>query len=136
MLSIQVKTITMKKRILTENAPAPIGPYNQAIQHGNTLYVSGQIAINPKTSELEIDNLEHETNLVMKNLGAVLAAANMDYSNIVKCSIFLSDMGSFSIVNEIYGKYFTDVYPARETVEVACLPKNVNVEISCVAIKV
>ncbi len=124
----------MKKIIFTEKAPAPIGPYNQAVLQNDTLYVSGQIAINPKSGNLEIDNLEKETHLVMKNLGAVLEAAGMDYSNIVKCSIFLSDMNSFGIINEIYGSYFEDNYPARETVEVACLPKNVNVEISCVAV--
>ena len=124
----------MKKIIFTEKAPAPIGPYNQAVLQNDTLYVSGQIAINPKSGNLEIDNLEKETHLVMKNLGAVLEAAGMDYSNIVKCSIFLSDMNSFGIINEINGSYFEDNYPARETVEVACLPKNVNVEISCVAV--
>ena len=124
----------MTKVIFTENAPAPIGPYNQAIQHNDAVYVSGQIAINPATGNLEIDDLELETDLVLKNLGAVLNAAGMDYSNIIKCSIFLSDMGSFGTVNKIYGSYFTDNFPARETVEVACLPKNVNVEISCIAV--
>jgi len=124
----------MTKVIFTENAPAPIGPYNQAIQHNDTVYVSGQIAINPATGNLEIDDLEQETHLVLKNLGAVLNAAGMHYSNIVKCSIFLSDMDSFGTVNKIYGSYFTDNFPARETVEVACLPKNVNVEISCIAV--
>jgi len=124
----------MKKVIFTKNAPAPIGPYNQAIQHNDTVYVSGQIAINPATGDLEIDDLKKETQLVMENLGAVLNASGMNYSNIVKCSIFLSDMDSFGIVNEIYGSYFTENFPARETVEVACLPKSVNVEISCVAV--
>lgn len=124
----------MKKVIFTKNAPAPIGPYNQAIQQNNTVYVSGQIAINPATGNLEIDDLKQETQLVMKNLGAVLTESGMNYSNIVKCSIFLSDMGSFGIVNEVYGSYFTENFPARETVEVACLPKNVNVEISCIAV--
>ena len=124
----------MKKVIFTAKAPAPIGPYNQAIQHKDIVYVSGQIAINPATGDLEIDTLDHETHLIMKNLGAVLNAAGMDYTNIVKCSIFLSSMESFGIVNEIYGSYFTDNFPARETVEVSCLPKHVNVEISCVAV--
>jgi 2-iminobutanoate/2-iminopropanoate deaminase len=124
----------MKKVIFTKNAPAPIGPYNQAIQQNKTVYVSGQIAINPTTGNLEIDDLQQETHLVMKNLGAVLTESGMNYSNIVKCSIFLSDMGSFGIVNEVYGSYFTENFPARETVEVACLPKNVNVEISCIAV--
>lgn len=125
----------MKKIINTPNAPAPIGPYNQAVQVDNTLYVSGQIAINPATDSLEIDDLKNETHLVMKNMGAVLSAAGMDYSNIVKCSIFISDMGNFGTINEVYGSYFEKDFPARETVEVACLPKNVNVEISCVAVK-
>lgn len=125
----------MKKIINTPNAPAPIGPYNQAVQVDDTLYVSGQIAINPATGSLEIDDLKNETRLVMKNLGTVLSAAGMDYSNIVKCSIFISDMGNFGTINEVYGSYFETDFPARETVEVACLPKNVNVEISCVAVK-
>jgi 2-iminobutanoate/2-iminopropanoate deaminase len=124
----------MTKVIFTENAPAPIGPYNQAIQHNDTVYVSGQIAINPATGNLETNDLELETHLVLKNLGAVLNAAGMHYSNIIKCTIFLSDMGSFGTVNKIYGSYFMDNFPARETVEVACLPKNVNVEISCIAV--
>ena len=126
----------MKKIIQTDKAPAPIGPYNQAVQHGNTLYTSGQIAINPENGELVLDNIEVETNLVMQNLKAVLEAADMDFENIVKTSIFLSDMGQFSKVNAIYAQYFNEsTSPARETVQVACLPKNVNVEISCVAIK-
>lgn len=126
----------MKKIIQTDKAPAPIGPYNQAVQHGNTLYTSGQIAINPENGELVLDNIEVETNLVMQNLKAVLEAADMDFENIVKTSIFLSDMGQFSKVNAIYAQYFNEsTAPARETVQVACLPKNVNVEISCVAIK-
>ena len=126
----------MKKIIKTDKAPAPIGPYNQAVMHGNTLYTSGQIAIDPTNGELVLDNIEVETNLVMQNLKAVLEAADMDFENIVKTSIFLSDMGKFSQVNAIYAQYFNEeTAPARETVQVACLPKNVNVEISCVAIK-
>lgn len=125
----------MKKVIQTENAPAPIGPYNQAILVDNTLYVSGQIAINPATSQLVMDTLEEETHMVMKNLKAVLNAADMDLTHVVKCSIFISDMDNFSAINEIYGSYFTSDFPARETVEVACLPKKVNVEISCVAVR-
>ena len=124
----------MKTIIKIENAPAPIGPYNQAVLSDNTLYVSGQIAINPSNGKLEIDDLVNETHLVMKNMGAVLAAADMDYGNIVKCSIFISNMGNFGTINEVYGSYFSKDFPARETVEVACLPKNVNVEISCVAV--
>jgi len=124
-----------KKIIRTEYAPAPIGPYNQAVQAGDTLYVSGQIAIDPKTGDLLMENLEIETHTVMKNIRAVLDAAGMDFTNVVKSSIFLSDMGNFIKVNEIYGSYFEGLdAPARETVEVACLPKKVNVEISVIAV--
>lgn len=126
----------MKKIIFTEKAPAPIGPYNQAVLVGNTLYTSGQIAINPATNELVLDNIEDETKLVMENLKAVLEAAEMTFENVVKVSIFISDMGNFANINTIYGSYFNEATaPARETVQVACLPKNVNVEISAVAIK-
>ena len=124
----------MKTIINSENAPAPIGPYSQAVLSGNTLFASGQIAINPKTGELNMDSIEVETEQVMQNIKAVLQEANMTFENIVKCSIFLSDMDSFSRVNEIYGKYFSTNPPARETVEVSCLPKSVNVEISFIAI--
>lgn len=123
----------MKKIINSNDAPAPIGPYSQAVQFGNMLFVSGQIAINPSTSELEIESIQEETELVMKNLGAVLSEAGLDYTDVLKCSIFLSDMGLFAEVNEIYGKYFTANPPARETVAVKTLPKSVNVEISCIA---
>lgn len=125
----------MKKSISSTNAPQPIGPYSQAVLVGNTLYTSGQIAINPATGELELDTIESETKLVMRNLEGLLNEVDMDFSNVVKCSIFISDMNNFSRINEVYGKYFTDNFPARETVEVACLPKNVNVEISVIAIK-
>ena len=125
----------MKKIIKTENAPAPIGPYNQAVLSGNTLYTSGQIAINPKNGELVIDEIKAETKMVMENLKAVIFEAGMDFSNVVKCSIFISDMNNFAQINEVYGAYFADNFPARETVEVACLPKNVDVEISAIAIK-
>lgn len=126
----------MKKVIQTENAPAPIGPYNQAIQFENTLYVSGQIAIDPKTGEMVMDSIETETQMVLKNLGAVLSAAGFDYSDVVKCSIFISDMGQFANINKVYAKYFDGPSaPARETVQVAVLPKNVNVEISCIAVR-
>ena len=124
----------MKTIINTPNAPAPIGPYSQAVLVNGTLYASGQIAINPQSGELILDNIEAETTQVMANIEAVLAAANMNFGNIIKSSIFLSDMGSFAQVNEVYGRYFTGDFPARETVEVACLPKNVNVEISVVAV--
>ncbi len=126
----------MKKIIFTEKAPAPIGPYNQAVLVGNTLYTSGQIAINPTTNELVLDTIEKETKLVMENLKAVLEAAEMTFENVVKVSIFISDMGNFANINSIYGSYFNEsTAPARETVQVACLPKNVNVEISAIAIK-
>ena len=123
----------MKHIINSSTAPAPIGPYSQAVLKGNTLYVSGQIAIDPESGELNLSSIKAETELVMKNLGEVLKAANMSYEHVLKCSIFLSDMNSFGEVNEVYGKYFTSNPPARETVAVKTLPKNVNVEISCIA---
>ena len=125
----------MKKIINTPNAPAPIGPYSQAVMIGDTLYTSGQIAINPATNELEIDNIKSETKLVMENLKALLSEEDMDFSNVIKCSIFISNMNNFAQINEVYGTYFSSGFPARETVEVACLPKNVNVEISAIAVK-
>jgi 2-iminobutanoate/2-iminopropanoate deaminase len=125
----------MKTIINSKNAPAPIGPYSQAVLAGNTLFASGQIAINPATGELEMSSIEIETEQVMQNIKAVLEEADMTFENIVKCSIFLSSMDSFSRVNEVYGKYFPSNPPARETVEVSCLPKSVNVEISFIAIK-
>lgn len=126
----------MKKIIQTTKAPAPIGPYNQAVLSGNTLYTSGQIAINPSTGQLETGNIEEETTLVMENMRAVLEAAEMTFENVVKTSIFISDMNQFSKINSIYGRYFNEESaPARETVEVANLPKFVNVEISMIAVK-
>ncbi len=126
----------MKKIIKTTNAPAPIGPYNQAILSGNMLFISGQIAINPKTSELETKNLEEETKLVMENLKAILTEAGMTFENVIKTSIFISDMNNFAKINQVYGNYFNaDTAPARETVEVSNLPKFVNVEISAIAVK-
>ena len=125
----------MKKIIFTENAPAPIGPYNQAVLVGNTLYTSGQIAINPKTGELVTANIEAETKQVMENMKAVLEAAGMTFENVVKTSIFIMNMGDFGTINTVYGSYFNEkTAPARETVQVACLPKNVNVEISMIAV--
>lgn len=125
-----------KKIIFTEKAPAPIGPYNQAVLIGNTLYTSGQIALHPKTGELILDDIETETRQVMENMKAVLAAADMTFENVVKTSIFIMNMGDFARINSVYGSYFDEkTAPARETVQVACLPKNVNVEISMVAIK-
>jgi 2-iminobutanoate/2-iminopropanoate deaminase len=126
----------MKKIISTTKAPAPIGPYNQAVLTGNTLYTSGQIALHPETGELVLDSLEKETIQVMENMKAVLKAAEMTFDNVVKASIFISDMNNFAEINTIYGRYFNDeTAPARETVEVANLPKFVNVEISMIAVK-
>jgi 2-iminobutanoate/2-iminopropanoate deaminase len=125
----------MKKIIETKNAPAPIGPYNQAVLLDNTLYISGQIAINPKTGTLDTSSVEIETKQVMENLKAILIEAGMDFSNVVKCSIFISDMNNFGKINEVYGSYFSKDFPARETVQVARLPKDVNVEISAIAAK-
>lgn len=123
-----------KKAIRSGNAPEPIGPYSQAIKAGGFLFASGQIAIDPATNQLLDGSLEDETNLVMKNIKAVLDEAGLDFSSIIKCSIFLSSMDDFARVNEVYGSYFEAPYPARETVEVSKLPKGVRVEISFVAI--
>ncbi len=126
----------MKKIITTSKAPAPIGPYNQAVLSGNTLYTSGQIALNPETGVLVLDNIKTETKQVMENMKAVLDAAGMRFEHVIKTSIFISDMNNFTQINEIYGSYFDDANaPARETVEVARLPKDVNVEISMIAVK-
>ena len=125
----------MKKIIFTEKAPTPIGPYNQAVLKGNTLYTSGQIALNPATMELVIDTIEIETKQVMENMKAVLEAAGMTFENVVKSTIFIMNMNDFGSINAVYGSYFDEkTAPARETVQVACLPKNVNVEISMIAI--
>lgn len=124
-----------KQIIETKNAPAPIGPYNQAVQAGNTLYVSGQIPIDPATGDLVSGTLEDEAHQVLKNVGAVLEAAGYSFIDVVKKSIFLRDMNDFAAVNAVYGTYFTEAEPARETVAVAGLPKNVNVEISVIAWK-
>jgi 2-iminobutanoate/2-iminopropanoate deaminase len=126
----------MKKIITTTKAPAPIGPYNQAVLSGNTLYTSGQIAIDAETGELVLDSITIETTKVMENMKAVLEAADMTFENVVKSSIFISDMKNFNKINEVYAQYFNEeTAPARETVEVANLPKYVNVEISMIAIK-
>jgi len=125
----------MKTIINTNNAPAPIGPYSQAVAAGNLIFLSGQIALNPATGELVLDDIKTETKQVMENIKAVLTEAGVDFSSILKTTIFLKDMGNFPLVNEVYGSYFTDQFPARETVEVSGLPKNVNVEISVTAIK-
>ncbi|MCL9808793.1 RidA family protein [Flavobacterium luminosum] len=126
----------MKKIIFTEKAPAPIGPYSQAVLSGNTLYTSGQIAINPANGELVTSDIETETEQVMQNLKAVLEAADMTFDNVIKSTIFIMNMGDFAKINAVYGKYFQEeTAPARETVQVATLPKNVNIEISVIAVK-
>ncbi len=125
----------MKKVINTKNAPKAIGPYSQAILSGNTLYCSGQIAINPDTGNLVTGNITAETNQVMKNILAVLNAADMNFENVVKCSIFMIDINDYSAVNQVYAKCFSENPPAREAVQVSVLPKNVNVEISVIAVK-
>ena len=125
-----------KKIFFTDKAPAPIGPYNQAVLMGNTLYTSGQIALHPTTMELVLDDIETETKQVMENMKAVLEAADMTFDNVVKTTIFIMNMGDFAIINNVYGSYFDEkTAPARETVQVACLPKNVNVEISMIAMR-
>lgn len=124
-----------KKIINTTNAPAPIGPYSQAVFAGDTLYISGQICIDPATNQLKNKDLQEETHQVMGNLEAILQEAGMSFLNVVKTNIFLTDMNRFSEVNEIYGKYFDTEFPARETVQVSALPKFVNVEISMIAVK-
>ena len=125
----------MKKIIYTENAPAPIGPYSQATLMNDTLYCSGQIALDAKTGVMVLDSIENEAQQVMKNLSAVLTAAGMRFDQVVKCSIFLRSMDDFAEVNRVYAEYFPVDPPARETVEVARLPKDVNVEISLIAVK-
>ena len=124
----------MKTIIKTDQAPAPIGPYNQAILANGVLYVSGQVPIDPATGELVSGSIEVETEQVMKNLQAILEAARTSFDAVVKCSIFISDMGQFARINAVYGNYFSEDAPARETVEVSQLPKGVNVEISCIAL--
>ncbi len=124
----------MRKIINTKNAPSPVGPYNQSVSYNGVLYVSGQIAINPATGELVMDNIEAETHQVMKNLKAILDEAGADWSDVIKCSVFVSDMGNYARINTVYATYFDEENaPARELVEVANLPKYVNVEISLIA---
>lgn len=126
----------MEKNIInTPSAPAPIGPYNQAVQSGNFLFISGQVCIDPATGELKNKDIAEETHQVMHNLKAILQTAGMNFSNVVKTTIFLTDMKRFAEINEIYGKYFTENFPARETVQVSALPKMVNIEISMIASK-
>ncbi|MBK6837594.1 MAG: RidA family protein [Bacteroidetes bacterium] len=125
----------MKKIIRTDAAPAPIGPYNQAVEAGNMLFVSGQIAMDPATGQMVTINIIREANQVMLNIGAILKAAGMDFGNVVKTTIFLTDMNNFSHVNDVYGQFFQNDFPARETVQVSRLPKDVNVEISVIAVR-
>lgn len=124
-----------KEIVFSKNAPAPIGPYSQAVKVGNVLYVSGQIALDADTGDLINENITEETHAVMKNLDAILAAAQFSFNDVVKCTIFIRNMDDFTTINEAYGQYFKSSPPARETVEVSKLPKNVNVEISCIAVK-
>ena len=123
----------MKEIINSAKAPTPIGPYSQAVKSGNTLYVSGQIAIDEATGQLVDESIGEETEQVMKNLSYILEEAGLTFKDILKCSIYVSDMGNFANVNSVYGRYFQEKPPARETVEVSGLPKGVNVEISCIA---
>ena len=123
----------MKQKIFSKNAPQPIGPYSQAIIANNMIYLSGQIAINPKTNLIVTDSIENETNMVLKNIQNILKKNHCSMNEIIKCTIFLSDMNLFEKVNKVYEKYFNSPYPARETVQVSGLPKNVNVEISVIA---
>jgi 2-iminobutanoate/2-iminopropanoate deaminase len=125
----------MKKIITSKNAPNPIGPYSQAVLKGNMLFVSGQIAINPASGELMVGDIKTEAKQVMENLKGVLTEAGFDFSNVCKSTIFMKDLNDFASVNEIYGSYFTNDFPARETVQVSKLPLNVNVEISVIAVK-
>lgn len=126
----------MNKEIInTSEAPAPIGPYSQAVWAGNLLFCSGQIAINPKDGSLDTADIETETKRVMENIGAILRAAGLDFGSVVKTTIFLKDMNDFAAVNAVYGSYFKEAFPARETVQVSVLPKNVNVEISVTALR-
>lgn len=124
----------MKREIYSNKAPEPIGPYSQCIKHGNLIFISGQIAINRETNKIISNNILDETKMVMENLKYILEKCNCSFKNVVKCSIFLSDLNLFNDVNKIYSKYFSEPYPARETMEVSKLPKNVNLEISAIAI--
>lgn len=134
-MGFSTKSFTMSnKTINTKSAPAPIGPYSQAVLANNTLYVSGQIALDPQTGDLINKTIQEETHQVMKNLLAILQEAGATFSSVAKCSIFVKDLNNFALINQVYGEYFSENPPARETVEVSRLPKDVNVEISCIAI--
>jgi 2-iminobutanoate/2-iminopropanoate deaminase len=123
-----------KTIIYSSNAPKPIGPYSQAIKAGNMLFVSGQIAIEPKTGQLIVDDIRKETQQVMNNIKAILEEAGLTFNHVVRCTIFVKNLDNFSLINEVYGSYFEHAPPARETVEVSRLPKDVGVEISCIAV--
>lgn len=125
----------LKSVVYSDNAPEPIGPYSQAIQAGNMLFVSGQIAIQKSSGKFIVGSIEEETIQVMSNIRDILASAGMDFTNVVKSSIFMKDMNNFPKINEVYGRYFKENPPARESIEVSRLPKDVNVEISCIAVK-
>jgi 2-iminobutanoate/2-iminopropanoate deaminase len=126
----------MDKQIIpTQNAPAPIGPYSQAVMAGSTLYISGQIPMDPATTIVLTGDIEAETAQVMKNIGAILSAYGLNYAHIIKTTIFIKDMGDFGKINAVYGSFFEKEFPARETVEVSRLPKDVHIEISCIAVK-
>lgn len=125
----------MKKIITSKNAPSPIGPYSQAVLKGNTLFISGQIALNPESGDLMTGDIKAETKQVMENLNGILTEAGMNFSNVCKSSIFLKNMDDFAMVNEVYGSYLSSDFPARETVQVSKLPLDVNVEISVIAMK-
>ncbi|MFT7346568.1 MAG: 2-iminobutanoate/2-iminopropanoate deaminase [Cryomorphaceae bacterium] len=122
--------------IITKNAPAPIGPYNQAVVHENTIYISGQVALEADTGKMDNANLAEETHRVMRNIGAVLQAAGSDFDHLIKCSIFILDMNEFKTINDVYASFFNDHHPARETVEVSKLPAGARVEISAIAKKI
>ena len=124
-----------KRAIQINNAPAPVGPYSQGVLQNNLLFISGQIPMNPQTNELEVSSIEDATHQVMLNIKALLEAAEMKMTDVIKCSIFLADLNDFNKVNEIYASYFSGVYPARETVQVSQLPLNVPIEISCIAVR-
>jgi len=126
---------TKRSRVKTPLAPAAIGPYSQAVLAGDTLYCSGQLAIDPKTGHLITQGIEAETERVLENLGAVLRAAGMDYANVVSCTVYLADINDYAQVNEIYARYFNEEAPAREALQVAALPRGARVEISCVAVR-
>ncbi|NND72175.1 MAG: RidA family protein [Rhodothermales bacterium] len=131
----QTKNGASRRRIRTSRAPAAIGPYSQAVLVNDTLYCSGQIGIDPETTHLVSDSVETETEQILKNLGAVLKAASMNYDRVVKCSVFMTDMNDYGVINEVYARYFSEDPPARETVQVAALPRGARVEISCIAVK-